>query len=790
MTISSTTVRVNAVANGVTTTFPVNIQAYQASDFEVVALNTNSGAETALVLNQDYTLSPAGTSQPPFWNLGTLTGQFPSPFATGIVLQVILDPVQTQQNQFSQGEAFPSAAIQQTLDRLTQMILRQQDINSRSLAAPDGDLAPLMTLPSAAARANTAMLFGPTGNATVGVLLATALTQALFNSYLNTSVLWAPTSAENAALIVPTQADAAGNVLRYNADPSGNSATATQTTAAINAALLQAGELAALGIADVVLPPGIYCINGPLNVPPGVTIRGSAKDLYPNFTTDWQSAIPSWGFSASTLQYAQGSHGPIFSGGSTSEFFGLVIRCGQVRNSTDNVWATGTEPSHIRMHGCCIQNMSSICNNQSAAYGAWQMYSNQITGCGPGSGGIFQGVLVDMLVWGNAFTSTNGYVFDLTGGAGDGMFFHNRFEEGSAPAFVVNQYARQHVIVGNVFDNNATAAVQLNSADPGQWIVGNYFNRNGSNSGSTILNSCHIMINSSGGHVIDNIYTASAGDAGIGCTFTVASNQVNVANSFNAGQPVTFSSTGTLPTGITSGQTYFVSATGLSSAAFQVSASYALAIAGTSIALSGTPSGQATRNTLNPLWCLGLSSCIGVLATRFSGPTRNACATSQLIIDQYGTSVAALKCPDALALPAGANPGNANDEFETALSTINNVCAKGTQVELYENRTVNAYGSVLGNITLLGKGATAPTLTNNSGAIGFNLMDNVTYGALAYTSRRGQQYASAAPNGFNTQGLFNVGDAVWNTAPASAGAMAWALTTIGSPNTWTTFTLN
>ncbi len=56
-------------------------------------------------------------------------------------------------------------------------------------------------------------------------------------------------------------------------------------------------------------------------------------------------------------------------------------------------------------------------------------------------------------------------------------------------------------------------------------------------------------------------------------TISVASPAVvTMANSFAAGQPVKFESTGRLPTGITSGTTYYVIATGLSGAGFQISA--------------------------------------------------------------------------------------------------------------------------------------------------------------------------------------------------------------------------
>ena len=60
-----------------------------------------------------------------------------------------------------------------------------------------------------------------------------------------------------------------------------------------------------------------------------------------------------------------------------------------------------------------------------------------------------------------------------------------------------------------------------------------------------------------------------------------------------AGQPVTFLSTGALPTGITTGTVYFISAAGQNPAQFQIADTKAHALAGTnSINTSGSQSGS------------------------------------------------------------------------------------------------------------------------------------------------------------------------------------------------------
>lgn len=64
------------------------------------------------------------------------------------------------------------------------------------------------------------------------------------------------------------------------------------------------------------------------------------------------------------------------------------------------------------------------------------------------------------------------------------------------------------------------------------------------------------------------------------------------ANTFVAGQPVRFTTTGTLPTGINISAQYFISSLGLTSSSFQIAATQLTAMAGTgSIATSGIQSG-------------------------------------------------------------------------------------------------------------------------------------------------------------------------------------------------------
>jgi hypothetical protein len=67
---------------------------------------------------------------------------------------------------------------------------------------------------------------------------------------------------------------------------------------------------------------------------------------------------------------------------------------------------------------------------------------------------------------------------------------------------------------------------------------------------------------------------------------------------FQPGQPISFSTSGALPTGVVAGTIYYVSTTGLGVSTFQIADTAAHAVAGTnSVATSGTQSGTQTGNT-------------------------------------------------------------------------------------------------------------------------------------------------------------------------------------------------
>lgn len=88
-------------------------------------------------------------------------------------------------------------------------------------------------------------------------------------------------------------------------------------------------------------------------------------------------------------------------------------------------------------------------------------------------------------------------------------------------------------------------------------------------------------------------YSITPNVASLTATITIASPGVvttSSAHGYNAGDQVQFLTTGTLPTGVVAGTTYFVSATGLTSTQFQ----FAATTGGASIITTGSQSGTQT----------------------------------------------------------------------------------------------------------------------------------------------------------------------------------------------------
>lgn len=333
MTIGSTIpARVSFNCDGVSKVFPVQIQAYQASDITVVltAPVSAGGGEATLTLNSDYSMVAAGTLSPQQWTLTTLAA---NAYAIGYTLQAFINPVQSQQTSYVQGQAFPSLAVQTNFDRLTQMVQRLWDRLSRAVFAPDGDVSPGMALPTAAARALMYLAFDVNGN-----VLPTAALPGTANTAASLGPIFNPRSpAEIAAAVFPVNyLYAVGNVLRYGADPT---FVADSTAAFNNAALSNFSPITApTAYKTVYVPGGQYKITDTVYVPTGTILHGDGMSSYIDASTGFAGGTHDVFKLGWSLVAGVPTKNTIYlTGGFPPEIYGLFVNGGPASASVVNI---------------------------------------------------------------------------------------------------------------------------------------------------------------------------------------------------------------------------------------------------------------------------------------------------------------------------------------------------------------------------------------------------------------------------------------------------------------------
>lgn len=157
MTVSTTQIRVSYTGDGTSTSFPIPYPFYLATDLQVLLAGAVIVSGFSVTGGVDTTGAP---------NPGSVV-MAAAPL-TGVNLQIVLNVPLTQLVKLVDGTAFPSATLNQVNDRGVQAGLRLNDMISRSIRAPDGDVSPSMMLPAALTRAGGALVFDAGGNAVIG----------------------------------------------------------------------------------------------------------------------------------------------------------------------------------------------------------------------------------------------------------------------------------------------------------------------------------------------------------------------------------------------------------------------------------------------------------------------------------------------------------------------------------------------------------------------------------------------------------------------------------------------
>ena len=156
MTVATTTSRVAYTGDGTTVAFAVPFPFFDTADLSVIERTIANGAETAKLLNVDYTVAGGGGST------GTITASVaPASSKQWIILRAT--PL-TQLIDYVSNDGFPAETHEAGLDRAAMRGQEIQEKLGRSLKFPPGDSATLdPTLPSSIERAGKVLGFDVNG---------------------------------------------------------------------------------------------------------------------------------------------------------------------------------------------------------------------------------------------------------------------------------------------------------------------------------------------------------------------------------------------------------------------------------------------------------------------------------------------------------------------------------------------------------------------------------------------------------------------------------------------------
>lgn len=133
MTLSTTASKASYAGDGLTVAFAVPFLFLEDSHIEAV-LRDPVGAETIWTLNTEYTLSGAGNSAG--GTLSVITSPTDHTPAAGEALILRRVVPETQETDYPEGGAFPAAAHEQALDKLTMLVQQHSEEIDRSLQLP------------------------------------------------------------------------------------------------------------------------------------------------------------------------------------------------------------------------------------------------------------------------------------------------------------------------------------------------------------------------------------------------------------------------------------------------------------------------------------------------------------------------------------------------------------------------------------------------------------------------------------------------------------------------------
>jgi len=152
--------------------------------------------------------------------------------------------------------------------------------------------------------------------------------------------------------------------------------------------------------------------------------------------------------------------------------------------------------------------------------------------------------------------------------------------------------------------------------------------------------------------------------------------------------PVVFTTTGALPTGITSGTTYWVIPSTITANTFQIATSVANAIAGTAVATSGTQSGTQTATAGSPLTSPNAANVTGLPLTAGDWDCYGSIVRS--VTGSTSVTIANTSLSQTSATAGTLSDGSA-DQLGTAANVVGNDFSRNVATRELLSATTNVF---------------------------------------------------------------------------------------------------
>jgi len=238
MTVSSATNRVSFSGNASTTVFAYNFKIFAQTDLTVI-LRAADGTETSQSLTTHYSVSGVGAASG-----GNVT--FGSAPASGVTVVILREQPLTQGLDLVANDPFPSASVEDSLDKLTFMVQQHDEELGRAIkASKTNTISGAEFTVSATNRANKVFSFDASGNLSITQELGTFTGNFAASTAYQVRDLIKDTSTNNIFLVNAAHTSSGSQPLTTNTNASKYTLIIDAAAAATSATAAAASESAA-----------------------------------------------------------------------------------------------------------------------------------------------------------------------------------------------------------------------------------------------------------------------------------------------------------------------------------------------------------------------------------------------------------------------------------------------------------------------------------------------------------------------------------------------------------------